>query len=1252
MESRTSLPSRPPISSFGSGSVGSALRFRSHLVRSSIRLPPELESITQSRGLTDAPPRAGNKPEAAYGLLTLLQFLSDNPSVPQRGLCIRSAFSVTGRGRTYEVRRYSDGRAEDIDDFNHWRPSIAHKHLVLPPSTGGGSAALAAAYRSLINELRILTHKPLSTHPNLLRITGVCWAMAADCETILPVICTEFATLGTLTTFVSAWECPYRFKRQLILDVAEGLAALHSCFIVHGDVKTDNVLVVVSEDTDSGCPFVAKLSDFGFSLDTARQRPGHTHGSLFGYTLLWAAPEATEVMPYSEMHLTDVYSLGFVIWTVAMNGRNLFEALDDLPQDPAQRLEAFRFLKETDDIDAAAVRSLLNKLHGADGLDPNTSSDLDLAELIELWRHTLRLRPRERAFGAVLDTLRPGCLRQGSSRAAPRPGSPLPPFDTDRIYLEISTLFAHRGLLNSRVRPDLQVAARAQTAGRTGLPPASPQMGDPTLPWRFPSKFSSRPAGATYALFCMYFFGHGHGHGHDAERPSAAEAGRWLRLSAESGHTLAMALCARLNKQLGIGLPAAVEHSWLMLSAQNGSRPAMAALRNKDARGYVESRDIYKTRFWGLCHGLSEQLISDLLAMGAKFASSHGRNPRSSLSDHGDNLLHCAALMGSEAIVRHLLDAHGADVNAVNSRGETAFLLACKSGHGAVVDLLLDRGADATICNAYGDNALHWLDSFEHDAIAHYAADFVRRGLDINKVSRLDDSFADPIARRYLHRLVGGTPLHRAVEVGNMLLVDALLRLGADACHGDRGLTPVCRALKNHNADMARQLFSRPMSKDINTTIPNVDGTAAFTFLSRPIIDKKDAVLLHYIHDAYSHDDATKDIMAWLVRRGAKLAGGSHDALYLAVSRMDSSAAEFLLSAGYGNLTSQITLDDQLTATPLALAVMKGDARMVRTLLHHGADPESSMMRFPGIEPEEFPALWLCVKDGCEANSLAVAAALIAAGANVNRAVQHDNRESPLSRALAQSHFDMSRLLIEHGAQVDHPPPTPPPSFKPPVTVLKLLSSTNILDRGLYRAYEFLLAHPGADLPLWTVVGWETVFHSIFKTKEIRRRNIDPDNLGAIFHMVRRRFPNLSTLAARDIQGWTPLHHAVFYANTVGVRLLLSAGCDPRDQIVRDRKRVRAAVRMLFHANLVEYTEADVREMHEHLDEDVVHSHEGRSALDMARDDIFDEIPPSVRDVPDEYDEFVERRRDIKSLLASWGLSQVGRSGCHSQPPE
>jgi len=47
-------------------------------------------------------------------------------------------------------------------------------------------------YRSLIQELRILLHKPLATHPNLLRILDLTWELdPAGTQMVVPTITTE-----------------------------------------------------------------------------------------------------------------------------------------------------------------------------------------------------------------------------------------------------------------------------------------------------------------------------------------------------------------------------------------------------------------------------------------------------------------------------------------------------------------------------------------------------------------------------------------------------------------------------------------------------------------------------------------------------------------------------------------------------------------------------------------------------------------------------------------------------------------------------------------------------------------------------------------------------------------------------------------------------------------------------------------------------------------------------------------------------
>jgi len=84
-------------------------------------------------------------------------------------------------------------------------------------------------------------------------------------------------------------------------------------------------------------------------------------------------------IPYAEIHLTDAYSQGFVVWSVIMNGQIILETLKELPSDHvAQRVEAFRFFKEISEINIVAAKDPVER-------SPR-SSGIDIAEIVSLIR--------------------------------------------------------------------------------------------------------------------------------------------------------------------------------------------------------------------------------------------------------------------------------------------------------------------------------------------------------------------------------------------------------------------------------------------------------------------------------------------------------------------------------------------------------------------------------------------------------------------------------------------------------------------------------------------------------------------------------------------------------------------------------------------------------------------------------------------------------------------------------------------------
>ncbi len=102
-----------------------------------------------------------------------------------------------------------------------------------------------------------------------------------------------------------------------LLDVARGLEYLHSCNIVHGDLKPQNVLLKTAGNDRRG--FVCKLGDFGLSR-MLPETVSHVDTGSYG-TVTHASPELL-----TDGRLTkacDVFAFGIVLWEL-VTGQRLF----------------------------------------------------------------------------------------------------------------------------------------------------------------------------------------------------------------------------------------------------------------------------------------------------------------------------------------------------------------------------------------------------------------------------------------------------------------------------------------------------------------------------------------------------------------------------------------------------------------------------------------------------------------------------------------------------------------------------------------------------------------------------------------------------------------------------------------------------------------------------------------------------------------------------------------------------------------
>ncbi|KAG8704844.1 hypothetical protein FRC09_003301 [Ceratobasidium sp. 395] len=109
---------------------------------------------------------------------------------------------------------------------------------------------------------------------------------------------------GTLLQYIS--RNPTVDRYQLCVGISEGVAYLHQEGLIHGDIKSANVLI-----SDEG---VAKISDFGCS-ELKTSTLCFTTTSVLKLSIRWAAPEILDG-PVLRSREADVYALGMTLLEV------------------------------------------------------------------------------------------------------------------------------------------------------------------------------------------------------------------------------------------------------------------------------------------------------------------------------------------------------------------------------------------------------------------------------------------------------------------------------------------------------------------------------------------------------------------------------------------------------------------------------------------------------------------------------------------------------------------------------------------------------------------------------------------------------------------------------------------------------------------------------------------------------------------------------------------------------------------------
>ncbi|KAF9643599.1 kinase-like protein [Thelephora ganbajun] len=191
---------------------------------------------------------------------------------------------------------------------------------LIPGSHQFASGVVTDTYKGTLNGINIcvkhtrthFTHSNEEVRVDMFYQEAIIWKHARHPNVVpfLGITSTPFQLVskwmpdGNLIQYINAW--PGANLLGLLLDIAEGLSFLHSCNIVHGDLKGPSILV---DDSGRAC-----LTDFDHatvtpdleSIEPVRER----------YSIRWTAPEILRGEACISKE-TDIYSFGMVVVEVS-----------------------------------------------------------------------------------------------------------------------------------------------------------------------------------------------------------------------------------------------------------------------------------------------------------------------------------------------------------------------------------------------------------------------------------------------------------------------------------------------------------------------------------------------------------------------------------------------------------------------------------------------------------------------------------------------------------------------------------------------------------------------------------------------------------------------------------------------------------------------------------------------------------------------------------------------------------------------